>query len=29
MIEITEDEKDDAKLALQRAVNRIKFKEKS
>ncbi len=29
MIEITEDEKEDAKLALQRAINRIKFKEKS
>lgn len=28
MIEITEEEKDEAKLALQRAVNRIKFKEK-
>lgn len=28
MIEITEEEKDEAKLALQRAVNRIRFKEK-
>ncbi len=28
MMEITEEEKDEAKLALQRAVNRIKFKEK-
>ncbi len=28
MMEITEEEKDEPKLALQRAVNRIKFKEK-